>query len=85
MQRAAELLVSAVAKFEAAVAKGVRPGGRAAGIALAKLAAAAPPGDPSLQATLEVKAVESLSDGVVVVMCRSQLRPCVWCGTRATA
>jgi hypothetical protein len=61
VQRAAELLVSAVAKFEAAVAKDVRAGGRAAGVALAKLAAAAPPGDPSLQATLEVTALESPS------------------------
>lgn len=54
VQRAADLLGSAVAKFEAALARGDRSGGRAAGLALAKLAAAAPAGDPSLQATLEV-------------------------------
>lgn len=55
LQHAADLLVSAVAKFEAALVRGDRSGGRVAGMALAKLAAAAPSGDPSLQATLEVQ------------------------------
>lgn len=45
------------------MAKGVRAGGRAAGVALAKLAAAAPPGDPSLQATLEVRVVSMVRPG----------------------
>ena len=54
-QRAASLLVSAVAKFEAALNRRERAGGRAAGLALSQLAAAAPPGDPGLQTTLEVR------------------------------
>ncbi len=54
--------MSAVAKFEAAVNRGERAGCRAAGLALARLAAAAPPRDPALPSTLEVRGMEVRSN-----------------------
>lgn len=57
--------MSAVAKFEAAVNRGERAGCRAAGLALARLATAAPPGDPALPSTLEVRGKASEATPIV--------------------